>query len=272
MTVQTHIDQTVRELKIRNYSPKTVKAYVYGIREYLIYKNTDFHVYSEESVKDYLHMLEQRGVSAQTRNVCLNAIKFFYCAVVRSVSGVEVRSAKKSRSLPVVLSRDEIKTIVDSTRNAKHRLLISLAYGAGLRVSEAVNLRTGDIDTNELTVRVQGGKGNKDRLTLFPGRLADDMRNMQAGKSADDFVFASERGGPLTARTAQKIFEQALARSGIKKNATFHSLRHSFATHLLENGVDIRYVQELLGHSNIRTTQLYTQVTNPMLRNIKSPL
>ncbi|MFH1956609.1 MAG: tyrosine-type recombinase/integrase, partial [Patescibacteria group bacterium] len=150
--------------------------------------------------------------------------------------------------------------------------LISLSYGAGLRVSEVINLKIKDININELTIHIKEAKGNKDRITIFPDSLCDEIKKIISQNGKDDYLFASERGGKLSERTAQKIFENALQKSGIKKDATFHSLRHSFATHLLENGVDVRYVQELLGHQNIRTTQLYTKVTNPSIKNIKSPL
>jgi len=128
------------------------------------------------------------------------------------------------------------------------------------------------LDFEELTVHVKLAKGQKDRISVIPKVLVSDLKNLVAGKSKNDLVFASERGGKLTTRTAQKVFENALRNSKIKKDATFHSLRHSFATHLLESGTDVRYVQELLGHQNIRTTQIYTHVTNPKLKNIKSPL
>lgn len=150
--------------------------------------------------------------------------------------------------------------------------MLGLAYGAGLRVSEVVALKVPDLDFNELTIHIKQAKGRKDRISVVPEKLRMDLTNLMAGKEHVEYVFASERGGKLTTRTAQKIFEHALVRANINKPATFHSLRHSFATHLLENGVDIRYVQVLLGHNNIRTTQRYTQVTNPKLKSIKSPL
>ena len=171
-----------------------------------------------------------------------------------------------------MLSRSEIEKILEATENTKHKLLLSLAYGAGLRVSEAISLKAQDIDFHELTIHIKQAKGKKDRISVFPEKLSADIQNLIAGKEKNDFVFSSERGGKLTTRTAQKVFENSFKKSGVKKDATFHSLRHSFATHLLENGVDVRYVQELLGHQNIRTTQLYTQVTNPKLKNVKSPL
>ena len=133
-------------------------------------------------------------------------------------------------------------------------------------------MRTVKTDGLEHHLLEKEAKGKKDRITIFPERIENDIQNLIAGKNSDDYLFESERGGRLTERTAQKIFENALKKSGIQKDATFHSLRHSFATHLLENGVDVRYVQVLLGHQNIRTTQIYTKVTNPAIKNIKSPL
>lgn len=270
--MQKQLEQAERELRIRNYSPKTIKSYVYGLKEYFEFKRTGFEELDTDNIKNFLLSLESKAVSAQTRNLFLNAIKFYYRNVVKTKEEIEIRSAKKGKSLPVVLSRSEIKIILDSTKNTKHRLLLSLAYGAGLRVSEVINLKVCDIDLAELTVHIKQAKGKKDRITVFPEKLFPDIQNLIAGKSKNDFIFSSERGGKLTTRTAQKVFENSLKKTGIKKDASFHSLRHSFATHLLENGVDIRYVQELLGHQNIRTTQIYTQVTNPKLKNIKSPL
>lgn len=185
---------------------------------------------------------------------------------------INLKFAKRSKKLPIVLSREEIKSVIDAIRNPKHKLIISLAYGAGLRISEVVNFKVKDINLEELTIHLKNAKGKKDRITIFPEKIKNDLQGLIAGKNLNDYLFESERGGKLTERTAQKVFENALREAGIKKDATFHSLRHSFATHLLENGVDVRYVQELLGHQNVRTTQIYTQVTNPKLKNIKSPL
>lgn len=270
--MQTELQKTKRELKIKNYSPKTIKSYLYSLREYFSFKANNFTELDQENIRDFLLHCENKGVSPQSRNLFLNAIKFYYRNVVRSQQKIRIQSAKKPKSLPTVLSRSEVSRILESPKNAKHKLLLSFAYGAGLRVSEVVELKVQDLDFEELTVHIKKAKGQKDRISVMPESLVDDLRNLIAGKAKNDFVFASERGGKLTTRTAQKVFKNALRDTCIKKDATFHSLRHSFATHLLENGTDVRYVQELLGHQNIRTTQRYTQVTNPKLKNIKSPL
>lgn len=272
MSIHFELNLTEKELKIRNYSPRTIKSYLHSIGEYFLFINHDYQIYKEESVKNFLLFLENKGASGQTINQYINAIKFYYREAKKTPAKIDIRSAKKNKSLPVILSRGEIKKIINSISNQKHKLIIALAYGAGLRVSEVVNIKVGDIDVRELTIHIKQSKGRKDRLSVFPESLAVDIQKFLNGKESNNFVFISEHGGCLTARTVQKIFEKALEKSGIRKNATFHSLRHSFATHLLENGVDVRYVQELLGHNSIRTTQLYTQVTNPMLKNIKSPL
>lgn len=272
MYMQEQLTKMERELKIRNYSPKTIKTYLYGLREYFNFKKQAFAVFDEENIKNFLLSCAQAGTSAQSRNLFLNAIKFYYRNVVQIPTKIYVRSAKSEHRLPEVLTKSEIDQILNVTTNSKHRTLLALAYGSGLRVSEIVNLRVQDVDLEQLVVTVRQGKGNKDRISVLPEKIRPALKNCMLDKNHDDYVFISERGGKITTRTAQKVFEHALQKSGIQKSATFHSLRHSFATHLLENGVDIRYVQELLGHQNIRTTQRYTQVTNPMLKNIKSPL
>jgi site-specific recombinase XerD len=260
------------ELKYRSYSPKTLKSYLACLKNFFNFLQTEFSKFDEFKIKQYLVGLKEKGAAGQTVNVHLNAIKFFYENIVKLPFKVEIKFSKKAQRLPVVLSREEIKQIIDSIKNEKHKLMIALSYGAGLRVSEAVKLRVRDIDLSNLQIDIRESKGAKDRITVVPERLKEAIIKFMAGKNADDFLFASERGGRLTERTAQIIFERALKNTGIKKAATFHSLRHSFATHLLENGVDVRYVQELLGHQNIRTTQIYTHLTNPALKNIKSPL
>jgi site-specific recombinase XerD len=270
--MQTELQKTERELKIKNYSSKTIKSYLYGLRKYFSFKGEYLFELDQENIRNFLLHCEQKHISPQSRNLFLNAIKFYYRNVVRNPQKIEIQSAKEPKSLPVVLSRSEIGIILESSKNPKHKLLLSLAYGSGMRVSEVIALKVQDLDFEELTIHIKHAKGQKDRISVMPERLVDDLKNLFSGKTKNDLVFASERGGMLTTRTAQKVFENALLVSGIKKGATFHSLRHSFATHLLENGTDVRYVQELLGHQNIRTTQIYTQVTNPKLKNIKSPL
>jgi len=150
--------------------------------------------------------------------------------------------------------------------------MITMGYASGLRVSEVINLKVKDIDLDSLTIYIRNGKGKKDRVSVLSIKLLNDIRNLIAGKFPNDYLFSRNRGGKLTTAALQKVFKRSLRLSGVKKNATFHSLRHSFATHLLENGTNLRYIQKLLGHSSIKTTQIYTHIMNPRLQNIKSPL
>lgn len=190
--MQTEFQKAERELKIKNYSPKTIKSYLYGLREYFAFKDSNFIKLDQENIKDFLLHCEQRRISPQSRNLFLNAIKFYYRNVVRNPHKIEIQSAKKPNSLPVVLSRSEIEKILQSLINTKHRLLLSLAYGAGLRVSEVITLKAQDLDFGELTLHIKQAKGQKDRISVLPEKLADDLKNLVAGKTKNDPVFASE--------------------------------------------------------------------------------
>lgn len=269
--MQELLDQTEKELKYRNYSHKTVKVYLSCVKEYLSFIRQNYKYLNEEKIKDFLLGKQNKGYSPQTTNLYLNSIKFFYREVLKNHYKVNLKFAKRSLKIPVILSKKEIIEILAQIENPKHKLIIALSYTAGLRVSEITSLKVQDINLEELTLHIKNAKGKKDRLTIFSEKIKLPLQKLIALKDTNDYVFESERGGKLSERTAQKIFENALKKSGIKKNASFHSLRHSFATHLLENGTDIRYIQELLGHANIRTTQIYTKVTDPNIRNIRSP-
>ncbi|MFA4873233.1 MAG: site-specific tyrosine recombinase/integron integrase [Patescibacteria group bacterium] len=266
------LDILTREMVLRNYSRKTIAAYTSAVKGLFTFYRKPLRDLSLEEIKEYLYIKQQKKFSSQTIALAANAINFLYTQIYKRPNFEKIRHPKRSQRLPEVLSRIEIEKILEQIENIKHRLLIACAYGAGLRVSEVVRLRVQDIDMADKTITVRQGKGRKDRLTVLSGKIVSDLEKFLVGKEGRDWVFESERGGRLTEATAQKVFYAALKRAGIKKHATFHSLRHSFATHLLENGVDVRYVQELLGHANIRTTQIYTKVTNPSLKNIRSPL
>lgn len=266
------LEKTDRSLRLRNYSIRTRKAYLYYINSYFKFIKHKKYDDKRQAIEDFLLGRQKKKQSSQTINLALNAIKYFYREVLGDRTEIKIEYAKRNQRLPVVLSHSEIEKIISSISNSKHKLMITLGYAGGLRVSEVVNLKVMDLDIDELVVRIRNAKGKKDRISVLPEKIQNDLRNLIAGKRNNDFVFASSRGGKLTTTTLQKVFRQSLAKAKVNKPATFHSLRHSFATHLLENGVDVRYVQELLGHANIRTTQIYTHVINPALKNIKSPL
>jgi len=261
-----------QEMRLRNYSQRTFRAYTRIISD--LYKKTKrpLRDLSADDIRSYLLELEDADLSSQSIALAANAINFLYTAIYKNPSFQKLHHPKRSQKLPVVLTRKEIELLIVQPSNIKHKLLLSLGYAAGLRVSEVLSLKIRDIDFDEMTITVRQGKGLKDRLTVLSPKLLGGIRALSGGKDAAAYLFESERGGKLTTSTAQIVFRNALKKAGIQKLASFHSLRHSFATHLLENGVDVRYVQELLGHANIRTTQIYTHLTNPALKNIKSPL
>jgi len=264
--------ELVIQLKLRNYSPCTIKTYIVDLRAYLSFKKENFARPDIANIREFLLHKQKLGRAAATLNLYLQSIRFFYAKVVKSPLEIDLPLAKKSWRLPLILSREEIDVVLQMIKNSKHRLMLALAYGSGLRVSEVVNLKKKNLDLPNLLIYVRQSKGRKDRISILPLKIRDDLQNLLAGKAEDDLVFPSERGGKLTTRAAQRVFEDAVRRAGILKEVTFHSLRHSFATHLLENGVDIRYLQELLGHANILTTQRYTHVTARAIRKISSPL
>ena len=272
LSMGSTLEKAERLLKLRNYSPRTRKAYLYYIQEYISFSKSKGLRSKNDAIEEFLLYKQGLGLSPQTINLALNSVKFLYSEVLKDKVKIDLKFAKRSQKLPVVLSRSKAKRVIEATGNAKYRLMIALGYACGLRVSEVVALRVGDLDIDELVVHVKEAKGKKDRISVLPEKLQNDLRNVIAGKLKNEFVFSSNRGGKLTTAALQKMFRKSLSKTGITKPATFHSLRHSFATHLLENGVDIRYVQALLGHQSIRTTQVYTKVTNPKLKNIKSPL
>ncbi|QQR84045.1 tyrosine-type recombinase/integrase [Candidatus Peregrinibacteria bacterium] len=263
---------TKAELTYLNYSPRTVRAYLSCLQTYFNEKQLRLKRVDQDHIKQFLTSKVSAGAAPQTVHVYLNAIKFFYKQVVKSHERIDLKFAKRSQKLPVILSKLEVIRMLHSFQNQKHYLLIALAYGSGLRVSEVVHLKVQDLDFDRELIHLKSTKGSNHRIVPIPKKISTDLFRYCSGKDHCQYVFESERGGALTVRTAQKIFQKACRKAFIKKPVTFHSLRHSYATHLLENGTDVRYVQQLLGHHNIRTTQHYTQVSNVMIQQIKSPL
>ena len=256
---------------MRNYSLRTVRSYTLCVESFLKFIDNDVKNINRDKLIDFVLYLQEKWRAPKTVNLYKEAIRFFVYNILKLKIKLDIKLSKDVKKLPIVLSREEIQVIVDSIKNKKHKTMISLSYGAWLRVSEIVKLKVWDMDLKQLFIHIKDAKWHKDRITILPEKLVWALSEFMASKDTDDFVFESERWGYLDTRTMQIIFKRALKLAWIQKNATFHSLRHSFATHLLENWTDIRYVQELLWHTNIRTTQIYTQVMNPSLKNIKSP-
>lgn len=271
--VQSALVRFLDHLKLRHFSPKTIKAYRLALERFFRIHPPEV-VPDETVIHDFLLILKNEGKSPQTMLLFSAAIKSFYKYATGTPLAVRFPTIKKRHTLPIVFSHDEIVRLLAGVSNAKHRVLLSLAYGSGLRVSEVVRLRVGDIDFARNLVMVRQGKGGKDRRTLLPKSLKPELARVMAWRNAGDYLFESQRGGRLSERTAQKVFEQAVRRVELDrgKKAGFHSLRHSFATHLLENGISLRYIQALLGHENIKTTERYTRVTELGLGRVESPL
>ncbi len=263
-----------RELKIRGFSRKTVKSYLHYNKELLKFNNKSPKNINSDDIKEYLFYLKNKKLANATLNVAINAIKFYYAQILKRKFFVnkEIFRTKKAQKLPEVLNKEEIGKISSVIKNAKHKLILGLIYSSGLRVSEIINVKQGDLDFENKILKVKQSKGAKDRITILSEKIAGVLEKYIKNKKAGNYIFESARGGKLSERTIQKIFENALKNSGVKKSATCHSLRHSFATHLLESGISIRCIQELLGHARLETTQIYTKVANNKLKEIKSPL
>lgn len=272
MKNQNYLLELERELKYRNYSPRTIEVYMNCISNFLKYIKNDISKISKDIIIDFILHLQSQKKAPKTVNLYKEAIKFFLNNVIKMYLDIDIKLSREPKKLPIVLTKNEIMSIVDNIKNEKHKCIISLAYSSGLRVSDVVHLKVWDFDMENLTLHIKWGKGEKDRITIFSEKLKKDILRLSEMKQWNELLLESERWGKLTTRTLQKIFSDALKKSWIKKEATFHSLRHSFATHLLENGTDIRYIQELLWHMSIKTTQIYTKVMNPKIKNIISPL
>ncbi len=262
------VDKLKNELKIRGFSPMTVRNYSFFVDKFLQKNGKKPEELDEDDAKAYLSaMFESK--SKNTIMLAAASLKFFYVEILKK-SFAQVRMPKKDKSLPEVLSKEEVKKMIEGADNLKSRLIISMLYSSGLRVSELVNLKVDDLDFNEKIGWVRKGKGSKDRIFSVSENLAGELKEY-LGMKADSrkYLFSIEK--PLTTRNIQKIIKGTRARAGINKKVTPHTLRHSFATHLLEQGTDIRMIQALLGHASLSTTQMYTHISNEQIKKVKNP-
>ena len=260
------ISKLKRELEIRNSSKQTVKGYINSIQKFFDYSKSQG--LNENCVKNYIQqILKSKNPSSVRKD--LFAIKFFFDNVLKQK--LSLPNPKKKNTLPEILTIDEIRKLIQNTFNIKHQLIIRMLYGCGLRVSEIVNLKKEDVNFKENLIKIRLAKGKKDRFVKIPESLFEDLREY-IGIENSNILFPSNRGGKLTKDTIQKIVRNAAKKANIKKRVYPHLLRHSFATHLLEHGTDLRIIQKLLGHANIKTTQIYTQISQASIKNIKSPL
>ena len=253
-------NKLIDELKLKGYSKKTISAYVYNVEKFID---------SGLSERDFLLKMVNNGKGRESVRQAGFSIKFFN-KIDHVDKELPLPNMKKSNKLPEILSKKEIEDMVIVTKNFIHRLIIEIIYSAGLRVSEVVNLKWGDIDFQRDIIHIKQAKGNKDRIVMLSPKIKKKLKVLDLEK--EGYVFITNRGGKYTIRTIEMIVSNAAKKACIKKKVTPHTLRHCFATHLLENGTDIRYIKDLLGHVNLETTMIYTKVSTKNISKIKSPL
>lgn len=267
-----------QQLVLRAYSPSTIRTYINEVSAFLgTIGETDAGLFTVQRLRDYLqYCFETLQLSENTLHSRINALKFYYEQVLgRDKFFWEIPRPKKPMQLPKVLNEDELARLFNALPNRKHKAILFTAYSAGLRVSEVVNLKISDIDSGRMQIHVRGAKGKKDRMVNLSVLLLDILREyIKTYRPAPkEYLFESEQTGmAYPVRTVQEIFGKARRMAGISKEVGIHSLRHSFATHLLEKGTDIRYIKDILGHFNIKTTERYLHVSRKSLVNIISPL
>jgi len=262
----------IRELR---YSESTLKTYKNALEDFLnFHHQIALEQLHDGHIQSFIrHLVMERKVSTSYQNQAINAIKFYFEKVLGGKrTTYNIDRPKKEKSLPVVLSEEEIIRIFKTIENIKHRAILMVIYSAGLRISECINLKIKDIDSNRMQLRIEQAKGKKDRYTLLSTKTLTFLRVYFKKYRPKVYLFEGQFGDQYSARSIQTIFQETVKKAGITKRVTVHSLRHSFATHLLENGTNLRYIQSLLGHSSSKTTEIYTHITTKGFDQLKSPL
>ena len=265
----------LQEMRVRNYSPRTITTYISLVAAMARHFGKSPDLITAAELKEYLFKkVAQDQLSPSAINQIISAFRILQKDVVgNDWDPIKVKRPKTPRSLPVVFSKEEINAILASLKNRKHYCLIALAYAAGLRLNEVTHLKPADLDSKRMQIRVSSGKGNKDRYTLFPAGLLDQLREYYRFYRPKLFLFEGMTPGqPYSHRSAQAVLKKALKSAGISKEASFHTLRHSFATHLMEQGTSVRIIQDLLGHRSLKTTSVYLHVCKFEPAQILSPL
>jgi integrase/recombinase XerD len=255
-----------REMRRRGYSERSVKAYGACVSQFMKKCKKEPKKFTKKDVKEYLYYLADRGKARSTLNLHLQAIKFALKNILGKRYVLDIPSTRKAKRLPIVLTRKEVNSLFDAISNDKHRFMVKLMYSAGLRVSELVNLKVEDLDIENNYGWVRKGKGNKDRVFIIAESLKEDLKKCEEG-----YLFKGRRGH-ISVRSIQMIVKNACRKAKIKKRVSCHTLRHSFATHLVEDNCPIPTVQNLLGHESIETTMIYVHTSNPSLLGVRSPL
>ena len=267
-------EEYLLKLELKRYANSTVRTYVSFFEMFINhYKEKELNTIDERDIRAFLQTLIHRNVSNSYLNQAINAIKFYYEVVLGMPNRFyEIERPRKESKLPTVISKEEVLSIIESTNNIKHRCIVQLLYSSGLRRSELLNLKLIDVDSKRMLLRVEGSKGNKDRYTLLSQTALADLRMYFKEWKPKKYLFEGQTGGKYSAESVVKIVKRASAKSGTKQSVTPHVFRHSFATHLLESGVDLRQIQVLLGHGSSKTTEIYTHVATNTFKNIKNPL
>ncbi len=267
-------DSYLKLLQQKRYSVSTIKIYSSYFSQFQKYfANYDLNIISTDQINAYiLELINHHGISASQQNQRINAIKFYYEKVMgREKQYYKVERPRKERKLPTILSKQEVNLLLNLSVNIKHKSILTTIYSAGLRRSELINLKVEDIDSKRGLIKIRGAKGKKDRHTLLSEKLISLLREYYRIYQPREWLFEGQKGGKYSPTSVAKILKNVVKKSGIQKHVTPHSLRHSFATHLLEQGTNLRYIQEILGHEDPKTTQIYTHVATNELRNIRSP-
>jgi len=272
MNTQEFLNKIEVELKIAKNSEHTRRNYIASNKQFLNFINKNPQEATKDDVKLYIaENLTER--SSTTIILFLSALKYAFENILEKDITAGIKRPKKERKFPTVLSKEEVKKLINSLENKKSKLMISLMYAAGMRVSEITSLKIKDLDFEDRTGNIRQAKGRKDRIFNIPDKLFNKLKkHIENQKEPNQEYLFPGRKGKMSSRNLQKIVSKAAKNAEIKKEVHCHTLRHSFATHLLENGVDLRKIQELLGHSSIATTELYTHISTEELKKIKSPL
>ncbi|MEH6747219.1 MAG: site-specific tyrosine recombinase/integron integrase [Maribacter arcticus] len=267
-------EEFLLKLELRRYANSTVKTYVTFFELFInFHKDKELKALDENDIRVFLQHLIQKKHSNSYVNQAINAIKFYYEVVLGMPNRFyEIERPRKESKLPKVISKEEILSIIENTNNIKHRCIVQLLYGSGLRRSELLNLKLHDIDSKRMLVRVVGSKGNKDRLTLLSKTALNDLRKYYIKYEPHIYLFEGKKGIKYSGASVLKIVKTAAEKARIRTTVTPHVLRHSFATHLLESGTDLRQIQVLLGHGSTKTTEIYTHVATNTFESIKNPL
>lgn len=268
-------EKMLRDLTIRRFASTTQEAYIRAVTELARYYIIPPDKLTKEQLLDYIYFLTTgRNLSCGSVNVAVAGLRFFYKETLgRNEMALAIPPRKNPRKLPEVFNHDELKLLFASTENQKHRVMLMAAYAGGLRISEVTRLRVKDIDSGRMAIHIEKSKGEKDRYTILSQRLLIELRSYWKAYRPKDLLFPSPvKDGPLDRATPNLVFRTAKKKAGITKHVTFHSLRHTFATNLLESGVDIRKIQVLLGHSSITSTAIYLHVARKDIDAVKSPL